>query len=171
MLLCFACTSPREESPITVRTWVSPRDDLNVVIHWNGVGDFFFDRSSEPHLERTVEYVLVMRTQNIFSERINIVRQIGIGYDPYTQIYYLDSFEDQSEMHFVDPADLRDYLQSPIALDIPSEELLSLKEKELTIHVRGYVSRLSEDSTFQRWLRIFNPYEYEGYGEVRGVSY
>ena len=156
---------------------------LNITTQWDGLGDHFFDQSADPKLERTIGYDMLVgynlpvrygtsiRAQPFFSGSINSIRQTSIAYDPYTKLYYLNSLEQQNEMHFASPVELRDYLRQPVTFVLPVEDLLPLREEDLTIRVRGYVSRLSEDSTFQRWLRLFNPYEHEGYGEVHGVAH
>ena len=180
--LLNTCAPFNDESPIIVSVSFSSGENamLNITTQWNGLGDHFFDQSADPKLERTIGYIMLVgynlpvrygtsvRAQPFFSESISGMRQTSIAYDPYTKLYYLNGLEQQDEMHFANPAELRDYLRQPVTFVFPAEDLLPLREEELTIRVRGYVSRLSEDSTFQRWLRSFNPYEYEGYGEIQG---
>ena len=160
--LCFlnACVPPPDEHSITVRAWSSAGNNapLNISAEWNELGDMFVDLA--PGLERVIMYNLIIRRG--VGEGINITHRILVGYDPFTEIYYFNNNGD--EIYFADLVGFREHLQKPVSFSVPPDTMTSLAEQDLRIQVRATVSRLSEKSTFQRWL--LSPYKQRGYGEV-----
>ena len=173
--LATSCTLFREKEPIEVMAWFSlgENNSLNISAQWDAPGNYFFNQSRNPYFEKTIEYHLVIRNKTALVGRLTLIHLNSISYDPYTRIYYLGnleaargSVEEGKAKLFIGPTELRAYLQEPVHFTLTPAELLSLGKGKLTIYVRGYISRLSKNSPFQRWLLFFPPHEHEGYGRI-----
>lgn len=135
-------------------------------IYWSTLGERIFLPDSRLNFRQHMVYSVVLRNEALFTGRIQYRKRFVAGYDPYTELYYIEDGGNRSQETATSIPELKQLLGEPVVLYVPAADLNELRSGKIQVSVRAYLPYLGPDSVFARWLNLFFRSRFAARGEA-----